>query len=98
MIATPIVTTGMAVEIIPEIDFPGHSLAALRARPELSCDGQGGAWGKNFSTPLCLGNDATLEFCRNVLTEILEIFPSPYVHIGGDEVEQTAGSGLPTSG
>lgn len=78
------------VEIIPEIDFPGHSLAALRARPELSCDGQGGAWGKNFSTPLCLGNDATLEFCRNVLTEILEIFPSPYVHIGGDEVEQTA--------
>lgn len=78
------------VEIIPEIDFPGHSLAALRACPELSCDGRGGAWGKNFSTPLCLGNDATLEFCRNVLTEILEIFPSPYVHIGGDEVEQTA--------
>ncbi len=78
------------VEIIPEIDFPGHSLAALRACPELSCDGRGGAWGENFSTPLCLGRDATLEFCRNVLTEIFELFPSRYVHIGGDEVERTA--------
>lgn len=78
------------VEIIPEIDFPGHSLAALRACPELSCDGRGGAWGEAFSTPLCLGNDATLEFCRNVLTEIFELFPSRYVHIGGDEVERTA--------
>ncbi|WP_299100052.1 family 20 glycosylhydrolase [uncultured Alistipes sp.] len=78
------------VEIIPEIDFPGHSLAALRAYPELSCDGRGGTWGANFSTPLCLGSDKTIEFCRNVLTEIFELFPSRYVHIGGDEVECTA--------
>lgn len=78
------------VEIIPEIDFPGHSLAALRALPELSCDGRGGAWGEAFTTPLCLGRDATLDFCRNVLTEIFELFPSRYVHIGGDEVERTA--------
>lgn len=78
------------IEIVPEVDFPGHSLAALGAYPELSCDGCGGSWGENFSTPLCLGNDATLQFCRNVLTEIFELFPSQYVHIGGDEVERTA--------
>lgn len=78
------------VEIVPEIDLPGHSLAALRALPELSCDGRGGAWGETFTTPLCLGRDATLDFCRNVLTEIFELFPSRYVHIGGDEVERTA--------
>ena len=82
--------TRRGVEIIPEIDFPGHSLAALRAYPGLSCDGRGGAWGELFTTPLCLGRDETLEFCRNVLTEIFELFPSPYVHIGGDEVERTA--------
>jgi len=78
------------IEIVPEIDFPGHSLAALGAYPALSCDGRGGAWGTNFSTPLCLGSDATLEFCRNVLAEIFELFPSHYLHIGGDEVERTA--------
>lgn len=78
------------IEIVPEIDLPGHSLAALGAYPALSCDGRGGAWGVNFSTPLCLGNDETIAFCRNVLTEIFELFPSEYVHIGGDEVERTA--------
>lgn len=78
------------IEVLPEIDLPGHSLAALGAYPALSCDGRGGAWGVNFTTPLCLGNDLTLEFCRNVLTEIFELFPSKYVHIGGDEVERTA--------
>lgn len=78
------------IEVVPEVDFPGHSLAALGAYPAFSCDRRGGSWGVNFSTPLCLGNDATLEFCRNVLTEIFELFPSDYVHIGGDEVERTA--------
>lgn len=78
------------IEVLPEIDLPGHSLAALGAYPALSCDGRGGAWGVNFSTPLCLGSDETLEFCRHVLTEIFELFPSEYVHVGGDEVERTA--------
>ena len=77
------------IEIVPEIDLPGHSLAALGAYPALSCDGGGGAWGENFSTPLCLGNDATIEFCRNVLQEIFALFPSGYIHVGGDEVERT---------
>lgn len=78
------------IEIIPEIDLPGHSLAAMGAYPHLSCDGRGGAWGQNFSTPLCLGDDRTLEFCRNVLEEVADLFPSRYIHIGGDEVERTA--------
>lgn len=78
------------IEVVPEIDLPGHSLAALGVFPELSCDGRGGAWGVNFTTPLCLGNDRTLTFCRNVLEEIFELFPSQYVHVGGDEVERTA--------
>lgn len=78
------------IEVVPEIDLPGHSLAALGVFPELSCDGRGGAWGVNFTTPLCLGNDRTLTFCRNVLEEIFELFPSRYVHVGGDEVERTA--------
>lgn len=79
-----------AIDIVPEIDMPGHSLAVLKSFPMLSCDGKGGAWGKNFSTPLCLGNDQVLSFCKSVLDEVFELFPSEYVHIGGDEVERTA--------
>lgn len=78
------------IEIIPEIDLPGHSLSILRSYPQLSCDGRGGAWGTLFSTPLCVGNDDVLAFCKKVLDEIFEIFPSEYVHVGGDEVERTA--------
>ena len=78
------------IEVIPEIDMPGHSLAVLRSYPQLSCDGKGGAWGKVFSTPLCLGNDDALAFCKSVLDEVFELFPSDYVHIGGDEVDRTA--------
>lgn len=79
-----------AIEIVPEIDMPGHSLTVLKSFPALSCDGKGGAWGQNFSTPLCLGNDDVLSFCKSVLDEVFELFPSEYVHIGGDEVERTA--------
>ena len=78
------------IEIIPEIDLPGHSLAAMKAYPHLACDGCGGGWGVNFSTPLCLGDDRTLAFCRHVLEEVCDLFPSQYIHIGGDEVERTA--------
>ena len=76
------------IEIIPEIDLPGHSLAAIGCYPQLACDGRGG-WGKHFSTPLCIGRDSTIAFCKNVLTELFDLFPSQYVHIGGDEVERT---------
>ena len=77
------------IEVIPEIDMPGHSLAVLRAYPQLSCSRNGGAWGRNFSTPLCLGNDDVLAFCKAVLDEVFGLFPSEYIHIGGDEVERT---------
>lgn len=76
------------IEVIPEIDLPGHSLAAIGCYPQLACDGRGG-WGKHFSTPLCIGRDSTIAFCKNVLTELFDLFPSQYVHIGGDEVERT---------
>ena len=78
------------IEIVPEIDFPGHSLAVLKAYPELSCDRKGGAWGKTFTTPLCLGNSSTTDFCKEVFSEIFRLFPSQYIHIGGDEVDPTA--------
>ena len=74
--------------VVPEIDMPGHSLAALASYPELGCTGgpyevacQFGV----FSDVLCAGNPATLAFAKDVLSEVMELFPSPYIHIGGDE-------------
>ncbi len=75
------------IDIIPEVDMPGHCLAAIQQYPELGCKGLVG-WGKNFSSPLCVGNDQVLEFCKNVYREVFELFPYEYVHIGGDEVEK----------
>ncbi|MDR0995017.1 MAG: DUF4838 domain-containing protein, partial [Tannerella sp.] len=77
------------VEIIPEIDMPGHMGAAIRLFPELSCVGKEG-WGKNFSYPLCPANEATFTFVENVLGEIADLFPAPYIHIGEDEVEKAS--------
>lgn len=76
------------ITIIPEIDMPGHMLGALAAYPELGCTG--GAyevwtkWGVSDDV-LCIGNDKTLEFIEDVLAEVIQIFPSTYIHIGGDE-------------
>lgn len=75
------------VEVIPEIDMPGHMLAAISAYPELSCTGKA-VWGKTFSVPLCPANEAVYAFLQDVLDEVLEVFPSRYVHIGADEVEK----------
>jgi hexosaminidase len=77
------------ITIVPEIEMPGHSCAALSAYPELSCTG--GPYTPNtkggvFAGVYCAGNDATFEFLQNVLTEVMEMFPGPYIHIGGDEV------------
>ncbi len=76
------------ITIIPEIDLPGHMLAALAAYPELGCtDGPyevASTWGV-FPDVLCPGKEATFEFLENVLTEVMELFPSKYIHIGGDE-------------
>lgn len=74
------------IEIIPEIDMPGHSLMAINNYDGLSCFKQTG-WGKLFTTPMCPGKDSMLEFCKNVWSELFDLFPSHYVHIGGDEVD-----------
>ena len=77
----------LGIDIIPEVDMPGHMSGAIAVYPELSCfDRQG--WGHTFSDPLCPGKDATLEFCKDVYREIFELFPFEYVHLGADEVEK----------
>ncbi|GAB4050851.1 family 20 glycosylhydrolase [Spirosoma litoris] len=76
------------IEIIPEIDMPGHLTAAIKAYPFLSCTGQEG-WGKTFSVPICPCNEPTYTFMEAVLSEVIALFPSPYVHIGADEVEKS---------
>ena len=79
--------TQRGIDVIPEIDMPGHFLAAISQYPGLACDGLIG-WGETFSSPVCPGKDATLEFCQNVFKEVFELFPYEYVHMGGDEVEK----------
>jgi len=80
------------VTVIPEIDLPGHMLAALAAYPELGCTGGPYEvvchWGV-FPDVLCLGNEKTYEFLEGVLSEVIELFPSKYIHIGGDEAPRT---------
>lgn len=77
------------IMVVPEIEMPGHSLAALAAYPQF------GTGGGPFEVPMRGGvnpgiyspaNDATFQFLDNVLTEVFQLFPSPYIHIGGDEV------------
>lgn len=77
------------ITVIPEIDMPGHMLAALAAYPHLGChDDQrhhvGEKWGI-FKEVLCVGKESTFEFVENVLLEVMQLFPSKYIHIGGDE-------------
>lgn len=76
------------ITVIPEVDLPGHMMSALASYPELGCTGGPYEipceWGV-FPDVLCGGNTKALEFAKDVLNEIMDIFPSPYIHIGGDE-------------
>lgn len=76
------------IEVIPEIDMPGHMLGALAAYPELGCRGEGYEvwthWGISKDV-LCAGKETTFEFVENVLGEVLGLFPSKLIHVGGDE-------------
>lgn len=76
------------ITVIPEIDIPGHMQAALAAYPELGCTGGPyevwKMWGVSEDV-LCIGNDQSLKFLEDVFAELIEIFPSEYIHIGGDE-------------
>ena len=80
------------VTIVPEIDMPGHTNAALHAYPELTCDGREvGAYEGvevGFSS-LCMGNERTYDFVEDVLRELAAITPGPYLHLGGDESHST---------
>ncbi len=84
------------IMIIPEIEMPGHSAAALSAYPNLSCTQQpqltitGGVYPPGVQSNYCVGNDSVFTFLENVLTEVMQLFPSKYIHIGGDEVDKTS--------
>jgi len=75
------------IEVIPEIDMPGHMSAAIRAYPQLSCTGSSG-WGKEFSYPICPCNNEAFDLAFQIWDEVAELFPSKYIHIGADEVEK----------
>jgi len=77
------------IDIIPEIDMPGHMMAAINSYPFLTANGEN-KWGKLFTTPICPCKETTFEFAQNVFTEIMEIFPGKYIHIGGDEVDRSS--------
>lgn len=84
------------IEIVPEIDMPAHSNAALTAYPELACPTVKeyigvlpGLGGRNSEIIFCAGNDSVFTFLQNVMDEVMELFPSRYIHIGGDEATKT---------
>jgi hexosaminidase len=80
------------ITIMPEIEMPGHSMAALAAYPELSCTGGPFKVACRFGPTwdiFCAGKERVFEFLQNVLDEVMALFPSPFVHIGGDEAPKT---------
>lgn len=81
------------ITVIPEIELPGHAVAALASYPQLGCSGGPyeveGRWGV-FEEVYCAGNEKTFEFLEGVLDEVAALFPSEYIHIGGDECPKAA--------
>ena len=90
------------VTIVPEIDIPGHSMAALSAYPEISCTGGpfhvnvGNTFYTEIENSLCAGNEQTFEVLDSVFAEVARLFPSPYIHIGGDECDKGFWEKCPT--
>lgn len=85
------------IEVIPEIDMPGHSAAAMTAYPEFSCNPSGGhqVWctGGVSTDVINVANPAAMQFAKDVLAEIMDLFPSKHIHIGGDECPTSAWEG-----
>ncbi len=76
------------ITVIPEIDLPGHMMAALAAYPELGCTGGPYEVATRYGVlddVLCAGKESTMGFIKTVLTEVMDLFPSEYIHLGGDE-------------
>jgi hexosaminidase len=86
------------IMVVPEIEMPGHSRAVLAAHPELGCSGERQpvpiTWGV-FEDVLCAGNDGVFSLMDDVLGDVAELFPGPYIHVGGDEVPATRWSACP---
>lgn len=78
------------ITVVPEIEMPGHSAEVLYAYPELQC-----AQAQERNSDLCVGNEQTFVFLENVLREVMQVFPSRYIHIGGDEASRQAWSTCP---
>ncbi|RPD39916.1 beta-N-acetylhexosaminidase [Chitinophaga barathri] len=86
------------INVIPEIEMPGHALAALAAYPQLGCTGgpyQAATFWGVFDDVFCAGKDSVFTFLEGVLDEVMELFPSPYIHIGGDECPKTRWNACP---
>ena len=82
------------IEIVPEIDMPGHFLSAIENYEGLACFSTIG-WGEVFTTPLCPGKQKVLDFCKDIWSEIFQLFPYEYVHVGGDEVRKDTWKACP---
>lgn len=82
------------ITVVPEIEMPGHTSEVFAAYPEFSCSGEkttvqtGSYW--PVENIFCAGKEGTFTFIENVLDEVIELFPSEYIHIGGDEADKTA--------
>lgn len=86
------------IEVFPEIDLPGHSVATLAAFPQLSCSGKSADVENRFGIferIFCAGKEETFTFLEDLLDEVCALFPSPYFHIGGDEVPKKAWMNCP---
>ncbi len=86
------------ITVIPEIEMPGHCTAALAAYPELSCTGgafEVGVDWRNYADVFCAGKEETFSFLQDVLSEIIDLFPSEYIHIGGDECRKARWQACP---
>ncbi|MDX1365433.1 MAG: family 20 glycosylhydrolase [Arenibacter latericius] len=85
--------TSRGINVVPEIEMPAHVMSAIAAYPELSCFQNpimvpsGGVW--PITEIYCAGKESTFEFLENVLVEVMELFPSQYIHVGGDEATKT---------
>ncbi|WP_282038097.1 family 20 glycosylhydrolase [Saccharicrinis aurantiacus] len=83
--------SALGITVVPEIEMPGHAVAAARAFPELTCTGKPlpfNEWGVSDDV-FCAGNEKTFHFLQDVLDEVIELFPSEYIHVGGDECPKT---------
>lgn len=85
------------MEVIPEIEMPAHTNSSLAAYPEYACPTVNhytavlpGMGGINYNTEYCVGNEKTYEFLNNILDEVIQLFPSQYIHLGGDEANKKA--------